>query len=1091
MREEPQLLRVSLLGNFEMSLHGQPITAINAPRLQSLLAYLVLHRGVAQSRQQLAFTFWPDATDVQARNNLRQMFHQLRQTLPVIDQYLRIDTATVTWSADADFYLDVAEFEAIGTRAGAFQNSGSFLENQSALIKAVSLYRADLLPSCYDDWITSERERLQEMFAGVLKHLIDLLEKQRDFAGAIPYAKRLFELDSLPEERAMTLMRLYMLNGERASALRIYQEYAAALKQELGVAPDQVMREIHERLLNTDHSASVISRAALDMPSPLIGREPEWQKLQAIWRQAEQGKAQMVLVSGEAGIGKSRLAEEMLIWANQQGLSVARTRAYAAEGRLSYAPVAEWLCSESIRPALLQLDKIWLSEVSRILPELFTERPDLPPPDALIEPTQRIRFFEALARAVLKARQPLLLVLDDLQWCDQDTLEWLHYLLRFDLPARLLIIGTVRPEEIDAKHPLTRLLSDLRNTNQFNEIELKRLDAAESAKLANHILNRPVELSEATQLYADTEGNPLFVVEMARAGLGKGIEREEGANLRLPPRVQAVITARLDQLSEPAKGLMHLGAAIGRAFSFDVLVKASDLNEESLLNSLDELWQRRIVQAKDGNTYDFTHDKLREVAYAQIGPIRRRLLHRRVASAMEVVYASDLDSVSSQLAANYEQAGMNESAILYYRQAASVAQRVLAYDEVINLVNRGRSLLHTITERNLRDQYELALLTIHSLTPIGTSGIPSEERFATMTRVLELNHQLGRPTNPSILRALALNRITNGNYHQSLQIGTQLLQLAEQNSDPILLVEGYYILGVTHFWLGEFEKAREHLANGIVHYMPQHSDLHLAQFSWDPKVVCLCRLSQNLWCQGYPDQAAQLQQESIRLAQSLNHPFSLGYAMLWDVLFQYLLGNPDQARLQAAAALSLSRKHSMIFFLHNLTAFHGWAVAECGELEAGMAELQRGIAELKKLGAKNNRSIFLSQLAQQHAKLGQFDHSLDLLEEAFATMAQPGIGDHCYRAHLHCIQGDVLLAKGAAESVVEAEYYRAIKVAQMQAAKSFELHAATSLARLWQTQGKITEARNLLQPVYDWFTEGFDTHDLKDARELLDQLTLY
>ena len=181
----------------------------------------------------------------------------------------------------------------------------------------------------------------------------------------------------------------------------------------------------------------------------------------------------------------------------------------------------------------------------------------------------------------------------------------------------------------------------------------------------------------------------------------------------------------------------------------------------------------------------------------------------------------------------------------------------------------------------------------------------------------------------------------------------------------------------------------------------------------------------------------------------------------------------------------------MTFFLHNLTAFHGWAVAECGEIEIGMAELQQGIFELRKLGAHNNRSVFLSQLAQQHAKLGQFETSIELLAEAFATMAQPGIGEHCYKAHLHCIQGDVLMAKGASESVVEAEYYRAIKVAQKQAAKSFELHAATNLARLWQTQGKIIEACNLLQPVYDWFTEGFDTHDLKEARALLDQLTFY
>ena len=300
-------------------------------------------------------------------------------------------------------------------------------------------------------------------------------------------------------------------------------------------------------------------------PAALIGRTAEWTQLIAAWQRASAGRPQLLVLSGEVGIGKTHLAEELLTEVGRQGIVTAIARCYAVEGELAYTPVVAWLRTKALRPALAALDAVWLTEVARLLPDLL-ERPGLPPPSPLKEDWQRQRLFEALARAVLAASQPLLLLLDDLQWCDRETLEWLHYLLRFDPQAPLLIVGTLRAEELTNEHPLQSLLATLRREGQLTQISLERLTAAESATLAAQLAGRELDEEVATRLYQDTEGNALFVVETVRLGLGavedqgrqgpsSGEPKEHGAvqQTRLPPTIQAVITARLEQLSAQAR----------------------------------------------------------------------------------------------------------------------------------------------------------------------------------------------------------------------------------------------------------------------------------------------------------------------------------------------------------------------------------------------------------------------------------------------------------------------------------------------------------------------------------------------------------
>ncbi|HET7090468.1 MAG TPA: BTAD domain-containing putative transcriptional regulator, partial [Anaerolineae bacterium] len=599
-------LHIHLLGDFRLVYDDSPVTTVAQARLQALLAYLLLHRHSPQPRRRLAFLFWPDTAEPQALTNLRQLLHHLRHSLPAADQCLQVETKTVQWRLHAAYTLDVAGFEHDLTQAAAAAKVGRFESERAALESALQHYGGDLLPGCYDDWILPERERLRQAYFGALERLILLAEDQRDYRSAIGHAERLLRDDPLHETTYRRLIRLHALHGDRASALRVYHTCVTVLERELGVEPNTDTQEAYQRLLNMEAPAVLRARppAVSGARPALVGRHGEWMMLRSAWRRAAAGHAAFVLISGEAGIGKTRLAEEFLEWAAQQGMRTARTRSYAAEGRLAYAPVAELLRADPLRTRLSRLEDVWLTELARLLPELLVKHPDLPDPQPITDGWQRKRLFESLARAVLGDKGPLLLLLDDSQWCDQDTLEWLHYLLHFDAEARLFIVGAVRFEEVDQAHPLTPLMLDLRSREQIIEIKLGPLDEGDTAALAEQMAGRKLNADQASRLYRYTEGNPLFVVETIRAEVSGG-EANRALVLQNPPlsqrppfstvmpaKVQALIQARLRQLSPPARELVGLAATIGRAFTSDVLAQASASDEETLVRALDELWRR-------------------------------------------------------------------------------------------------------------------------------------------------------------------------------------------------------------------------------------------------------------------------------------------------------------------------------------------------------------------------------------------------------------------------------------------------------------------------------------------------------------------
>jgi predicted ATPase len=598
-------------------------------------------------------------------------------------------------------------------------------------------------------------------------------------------------------------------------------------------------------------------------------------------------------------------------------------------------------------------------------------------------------------------------------------------------------------------------------------------------------------------------------VEMATAGLGTRQQkrRREGGDLSpprlstadLPPRMHAVIAGRLAQLSPAAHELAGLAASVGRGFTVQILRQASGADDDNLTHGLDELWQRRIVRAVQSaasssddlstdeliragvTSFDFSHDKIRDVAYAELSPMRQRYWHLRIAQALEVVYAPNLDPVSVQLAAHYDQAGEHVRAIPYYQRAADVAQGRYAYEEAIGLLRQGLGLVRQLPDEARSDELQLNLLRSLSLALVAIRGYGAHEVLDTLSQAQELNQQLGNRPDPLLWRAGAIAALNIRELQQGLEFGDQLLQLADQQGDPILLVEGHYVLGVTLSWAGSFTRSRVHLEQALSHYQPAHSATHIARYSQDPSVICQCRLGFDLWCLGYSDQANAAQGSALAEARELGHPFSLAYALTWDAMLHGGMRNVELQLQSAEAVLALSDEHHFGLWSSWATLLRGWALAESGRPEEGLAEIQHGADRMHTSGAVFLQPFISSLIAEQLAKLGQIKRGLELLDEALASTEND---PYWCDAELHRLKG-TLLAKSDAD-LAEAAYRRAIQIAQKQHAKLFELRAATSLAELWLGQGRKAESRQLLGPTYGWFTEGFDLPDLADARAMLD-----
>jgi predicted ATPase len=608
----------------------------------------------------------------------------------------------------------------------------------------------------------------------------------------------------------------------------------------------------------------------------------------------------------------------------------------------------------------------------------------------------------------------------------------------------------------------------------------------------------PPEVVE--QIVAKTDGVPLFVEELTKMVLESGMlqEGEERYELTeplpplaIPATLHDSLMARLDRLAA-VKALAQLGATLGREFSYALLQAVSLWDEDTLHRGLQQLVAAEFLYQQGlppQATYRFKHALIQEAAYQSLLRSTRQQYHQRIAQVVEARFPELCATQPELLAQHYTAAGCYEQAVVFWQRAGQQASDRSANVEAISHVTTGIDLLKSLPETPEHTQQALSLHIALGAALQMTKGIAAPEVEHTYTQARALCQQVGEtPDLVPVLVGLWRFHNVRSQLHTARELGETLLGLAQQAGDPALAVIAHYALGVTWLWLGVLPAACLHLEEGIARYTLDQRRAPVFRMGHDLGVACRAFVAQTLWLLGYPEQALARLHEALALAHELSHPFSLAYARCWAAFVSQYRRDVSAVYEQAEAAIALSTEQGFTQWVALGTSMRGWALAMQGQGEAGLAQVRQGIAAWRATGAALAVPYLCTLLADVTTHLGHTEDGLQALAEAHSLVEQQE--ERWWQAEIARLRGVLLLRQSeTTQAEAEAWLQRALDVARHQEAKSLELRAAMSLSRLWQQQGKQAEARALLAPVYGWFTEGFDTADLQEAKALLEALT--
>jgi predicted ATPase len=601
------------------------------------------------------------------------------------------------------------------------------------------------------------------------------------------------------------------------------------------------------------------------------------------------------------------------------------------------------------------------------------------------------------------------------------------------------------------------------------------------------------------QIIERTDGVPLFVEELTKAVLESGMLQDVNGHYELtgtlslfaiPATLQDSLMARLDRLVT-AKAVAQYAAVIGRQFSYELLQAVSQLDEALLQHELGRLVEAEIVYQRGvppQATYIFKHALIQDAAYQSLLKSTRQHYHLRIAQVLEVQFPETTETQPELLGHHYTEAGFAEQAIPFWQRAGQRASDRSAHLEAISHFTTGIALLTALPETLAHTQHALTLYIALGAALQMAKGLAAPEVEHAYTEAHALCQQFGEtPELAQVLFGLWRFSAVRPQLHTAREIGETLLRLAQRADDPALAVIAHYALGFTWLCLGALPAARQHLEDASAHYMRDQRRAPIFRMGQDPGVACRLYAAWTLWLLGYPEQALARLHEALVLAQELSHPFSLAWARGWTAMVYQLRQDVPAVQAQAAATIALATEQGSSFRMAQGTSMSGWALAMQGQGEEGIAQIRRGIAAWRASGAAFHIPYLYTLLAEVCDHLGHTEDGLQALVEAHTLMEQQE--ERWWEAEIHRLRGVLLLRQtGTSQAEAETWLQRALDVARRQEAKSLELRAATSLARLWQQQGKRYEAHELLTPVYHWFTEGFDTPDLQEAQALLETL---
>ena len=866
-------------------------------------------------------------------------------------------------------------------------------------------------------------------------------------------------------------------------------------------APLEVYRVLYESTARTRLEA--LASTGL---TPLVGRDSELQQLQKVWGQVVDGHGQVVMVTGEAGIGKSRLVKSLTEHASAEQAWFTHCQCSPYYQHTAFYPLIDLLerivlrfeRQDSLAQKLTKLEGFLvqsglpLAESVPLFSSLLSiplggeyDSPDMPA-EQQKQQTMRAMMTIPFRRA---EKQPVMLIVEDLHWIDPTTLEYLNMLVEVIHTAPILAVFTCRPE---FQRPWTDNLNVM-------TLEINRLPSDAAAELTRQVAQgKSLPAEVAAEVVSKTDGVPLFIEELTKMLLESGLLEERQDRyaltgplppLAIPNTLQDSLMARLDRMA-PVKGLAQLGATLGRGFSYPLLQAVSPWDDDTLRQGLEQLVAAEFLYEEGTppqSTYRFKHALIQDAAYQSLLKSTRQQHHQRIASTLESEFSETAATQPELLAHHYTEAGLTEQAIPYWEAAGRRALQRFANREASNHATRGLELLATLPETPHRAKQELSLQLVLGPSLSFVGGPQSVEHIYARAR--ELAREVGStPELFPALSGLAYAQIVRGRLREARTLAEEFLELAAPQQDSLVLAAGNSMVAYAAWWQGDFIDVRDHSRQGLGLYNPDQHRAGISAYNQNPGIICGYLTALSNWVLGYPTQASLAMEQTLAHAKELQHPYSVGLTLLFSAQLFQLRREPGPALACAEEAIAVSAEHG----LHAVELWcllpRGWAAVQRGDVAAGVADIREAMDRRRAIGIGAVWPWFLALLAAAQGSIGQFEDAFRALEEALQWARQND--ERLYVTEVHRIKGELLLQQATPDAAqAERCFEEALALARRGQAKSWELRAAISMSRMWLDAGRIDDARALLAPIYGWFTEGFDTADLKDAKALLKQLS--
>lgn len=1091
-RERAVSVRVSVLGGFDARLASGAPLALPAKKSQALLAYLSARPGAPHRRDKLAALLWGDRGDDHARGALRHALGDLRKALDAAPGTLVLEGQMVAVSAER-VDVDAARFE-------RDLDDGT----PEALARAVERYRGDLLHGfvlsepLFEEWLVAERERLRERALDALSRLLAEQSRGPATEPAIQTAVRLVALDPLQESAHRALMRLYARQGRRGAALKQYQACVTALRRELGTEPEAETRRLHQELLRGHDAHGSSDREPTpaaprpealvpDLPAtetPLFGRQAELSRLEALLDHAIHGHGRVVTVVGEAGIGKTELVSTLAAAAASRACRVLIGRCHDSDSILPFGP---WV--DACRGGRISADEALLAalhptrraELTRLLPEAGA--PGLP-----VATDGALPLFESVALLIgeVAARQPLLLVLEDLHWADETSLRLLAFVSRRVREWPVLLVATARDEELVGASMARATLDELPRAARAVAMSLAPLSRADTARLVRALarVGSDGELVARAErrIWAMSEGNPFVAVEAMRALDDEGAD---GAPLAMPARVRDLVARRLDRLGAGGQHLAAVAAVIGRGVDFALLHAASGMDERAAAEAVDELVRHRVLRAV-GDALDFAHDRIREVAYGRLLPPRRRLLHRAVVDALERAGLAQSDERVEQLAHHALRGELWDTAAGALRRAGAAAAARSALVDARARFGQALDALGAVPSDRARIEqaFEIHLELRPVLIQLGEFRQALDHLRAAEALAERLDDD-GRHGRVSAFLANLHARL--GEPDAAIASGTRALEVAERLGDLRLRIVATTYLAQAYSYRGDYARVVALTTDNLA-VLPPEWTYEFFGSSQPPAINDRFRLLVSLAHLGRFDEAAAHEAEIVRLAERTGHAYTVALAHHAAGTLHLLRGDWARACAHIDQQLAALRTGNIAGELPSALAQSARALAHLGDAKGATERLDECEALLGErtghasaAGARRSQPDGWTTYALSRAclTLGRVDDARRLGRDL--GDAPSGRTDFVpYALHL---LGDIASASGRADAAsAEAYYRRALSLAEARGMRPLVAHCHLGLGRVIGRRGERRSAAEMVAAAVAMYRE-------MDVADWLDQAT--